>query len=817
MEGARPAGSYPTNAFADLTYTNYLGVENCVKHTVSPVLPWKSANVSYGFYLVDENGKPIVNQTTGETGSFANAVLLTDPVLYKEVMLNSTGEVDSSLVVKSDDVLPEGYELYDPNSGYTITIGSGTNDSNWSIDSSTSNNTTYVTGFNGSEYSNELTNNDKTISYTNTTVWFAIRLVIKCVPDAVVIDYGLPVDIQVLENDMFGNKGKLVGVGALDAELEKRVNKSERDTTELDSRFGKSSDGKHGSATFNAEDGLVRYTPTMGHLMMDTTDIFAYAVHYTGETVPGYYYGSVKVIPAANIYYEDTFLSFTNGSPNAKWEDLGTPVKGATQSEDRPGTYNLDKIDADNVYGYDPVYNTSRTYSLGAAKTVTVSAENNPTNDGTWPTVKFKFKGTGFDIISLTNNVTGTIFVEVAQNGTAVKRLVVDTYYGCTFNQDTQKWEVDPDSTDSLYQVPVMKVSDLDYGTYDVTITVQYSTYFDHGEDGKYEFIMDAVRIYNPAGVNGSNDKDANDAYKEDNEAYPFLKELRNMVIEAGVFNEKQRADGFVFVDGYAEAPMSNYEVGGPNNEVYLQKGQGIAFFLRSKTIPADVQIGAKLAFAESGVTGILNLNGSDLTLETATNMFYSIGKTLIWSDQPDENGYYVTQAPVLLFNEKSADGVIISLTDIKWTFATDPDAEKQELMLMSTFALAEESHARIRSALSLDVEQVPAFQPEKFEMSWLHDDVVEGEWAILTLRTSEDVERITVNGTELNRGRPRRGVVTWTYTMKAETIGTNVFEIFAYDAEGVASEPVVTQIHVQEVPPVIDWVIGWLKGIFGR
>jgi hypothetical protein len=32
-------------------------------------------------------------------------------------------------------------------------------------------------------------------------------------------------------------------------------------------------------------------------------------------------------------------------------------------------------------------------------------------------------------------------------------------------------WVIDPDASDSLYQVPVIKVENLAYGTYNVTIT----------------------------------------------------------------------------------------------------------------------------------------------------------------------------------------------------------------------------------------------------------------------------------------------------------------------------------------------------------
>ena len=73
LEGEAPAGSYNTNENADLFYLNWLD-HNVSLDVASPALPWKAATVSYGFYLVNEAGEPIVNQTSGMTGSFTQAV-----------------------------------------------------------------------------------------------------------------------------------------------------------------------------------------------------------------------------------------------------------------------------------------------------------------------------------------------------------------------------------------------------------------------------------------------------------------------------------------------------------------------------------------------------------------------------------------------------------------------------------------------------------------------------------------------------------------------------------------------------------------------
>jgi hypothetical protein len=217
MEGTRPAGSYETNEFATLYYDNYLG-NSCYLETVSPVLAWKSANVSYAFYLVDEQGNIIVNQTTGQTGTFAYKIAVTNPVVYGEILLNNTEQMQLiDVAAIAVNALPENYILYDEDAVYEITINSNSTGS-WDIKKGdVAVNSTYVTDFGGSDasrtYSNELNVDEIGLDYTHTVVWFAVLWKVQAMPDTVVVDYGLPVDISVLTNDMFGERGKLVGVG----------------------------------------------------------------------------------------------------------------------------------------------------------------------------------------------------------------------------------------------------------------------------------------------------------------------------------------------------------------------------------------------------------------------------------------------------------------------------------------------------------------------------------------------------------------------------------------------------------------------------
>lgn len=53
-------------------------------------------------------------------------------------------------------------------------------------------------------------------------------------------------------------------------------------------------------------------------------------------------------------------------------------------------------------------------------------------------------------------------------------------------------------SDGNYYQIPILKVTDLPYGTYTVTVKPVYSAAYDRQGDGSYDFIFDGVRIHNP-------------------------------------------------------------------------------------------------------------------------------------------------------------------------------------------------------------------------------------------------------------------------------------------------------------------------------
>ena len=677
-------GIYPTNTEATLHYTNYLDTK-CMKDTVSPELPWGSAVVRYAFYYVDESGKPIINLVSGQTGSFANRIAAVDPTQYMKPRFGSTVNINASELAEA-----YGLTLYDAASTYSVTAGSGMSDGSWSITKGTDKAaTTYVTGYSGSNFSNSTTATGANCS--NTTVWFAVVYRVGARDDTIVVDYGLPVTVNVLENDLLSmiNDKAIAGVASED-ERPKAEGTLLGSTTgvALASGFGTEKQGTYGKAvvTDNAR-GTIRYqlnktTENGKPVLMNGVETLAYAVRCpyvdsTGATVDTYYYANLTIIPATTVYYEDSFVNYSE-----EWT-VPDNNENPEQAQDRPGYNSNPQLDANNLYGYDPIYDDELAFSMNGYHKVTVNADTDSSNP---PSASFTFKGTGFDVISKTDSTSGLMIVQVTNSsGGLVKSLIVDTYYGYTYNNGI--WTPVPsEGTPGVWQVPVIKVSDLAYGEYTVTIKVIYNSSFNHTGSDSYTVYLDAIRIYDPA----KGDATAEAAYKSDGEANPDFVRFRDFVFSrSGVQNGTTYTfTGAIFIDGMGEvtAPAEDYSFNylnpSPNNEIYLTPGQGVYFRLMTDKDPSNARfmIGTKLAFGDSGKLALSQKNVStyvtdpwiELTLvndlSTTADMYYEL-KNISWSTTTiNEKTYYVSSD--LMFSNPATKGTssVISITNIKVT-----------------------------------------------------------------------------------------------------------------------------------------------------
>ena len=682
LEGEASAGSYETNKYAILSYDNYLG-NPCTKETVSPQMAWLSANVSYAYYLVNKAGQPV--NANGEVVTFANREVIVNPTNAGEIKLNSIVDVES-LKIASTGVLDDGsYALYDYAAEYELSVNSDATGA-WEITVGAGKPaTTYVTGFSSTvPFTNAITSTSEAdnYDYTHTTVWFAVVWEPRAVEDTVVIDYGLPVDVHVLTNDFFGDFGTLVGVAAGEVtNSDNNIQTNEVTATEAAGTFGTAEVIKPATGA-NESNSVIRYTLNESKgMQMNEPEVLTYSVDYTNTKLQnnnGFYYGSLTVIPATTVYYEDSFLTLT-GHGGAQWEQEGP--SNAVQDEDRPGDINFafdTVIDANNVYGYDSNYTNCSTHSLGSAAKINVS-------QGAYGTAEFTFYGTGFDVISMTSATTGIIVVDVYKDGEKYLSETVDTYYGykkVTAADGTVTWETTAsDDSNALYQIPVMKIGDgktteeLPYGKYTAKITATYVPFLDHNKtDTGYNFYLDAIRIYNPAGTtygnDGEIDKVIQDAYLADGEAYPEYFEVREQILSAKDFNASADAvaSGIVFIDGAIATPsIADYTSYGPNNEVYLAAGQAIAFDLVAD--PTGGLSKVQLALKSVGGTASAKVYATDGTtaldadITTATDMYYDITG--------------LNRKTVVIMND--GDSGILSITNLKATYTVDQPEEPAE------------------------------------------------------------------------------------------------------------------------------------------
>ena len=486
---------------------------------------------------------------------------------------------------------------------------------------------------------------------------------------------------------------------------------------------------------------------------------------------------SVTIIPATTVYYEDSFVDFYDAGSSAKktafTQTTESDAMGEWYVEGNANTtaeQALSKLGDKAIYGYDPAYNNSTMFSMDSAKKVTVNT------NGQYAQAKFTFKGTGFDVISLTNSDSGAISVSVYKDGERVRTNIVNNYYG--FRQDENgKWVVDPTAKDTLYQIPVMKVSGLNYGTYTVVIGVDYLDVFDTADKGKNSFWLDAIRIYDPMGVD-------NETYTKDDEGFPQYIKLRDAV--------KVGETKALFIDGAANATISEYNNFGPNNEVYLANGQAISFKLNIKpgTQIASVQIGAKSPNANDTNTASMVIGTQTQTIESATEMYYNITKAA-------KNGEQVTIT--------NNTGNILSLTNLKITYSAKGNVS---LAAMS----AEEQTSAVMMVRAMFAPPAPTvFEPETFTVSLKnYKDIYVREYIKVTVTTSDDVKYITVGDKRISRyddervwGGFRKGFVKtgkriWSYYVSFDTAGQQVISVVAYDADGLASEAVENTVNVK-------------------
>lgn len=335
-------------------------------------------------------------------------------------------------------------------------------------------------------------------------------------------------------------------------------------------------------------------------------------------------YESLTTIPASVVYYEDNFggIDYSKETESTV-ENIGGG-DGDYQDADQTGQY-----------GHDSSYEGEGTETSGGSVTkITVLNDEQ--------VASFKFRGTGFEIISRCSaQRSATIIARVYDaSGNQIRNIPVITEYDN--NGDDQ-------GSETIYQAPVISVNDLPAGDYTVRIFVNaranlegwkvtydsydaatgdvkytmtdangntYTKYYNI-TTGKSRFVdandkacnnpmleesflyIDGVRIFNPIeGVKDNNGNALDDAYL-DNEQGADILQIHDQ-IEAGKMTatevnaeEVKLGTGFSsfsenrnnnFIHGNKVDSIEAYSTIGPNNELYLDGlslTQALGFYVK--------------------------------------------------------------------------------------------------------------------------------------------------------------------------------------------------------------------------------------------
>lgn len=304
---------------------------------------------------------------------------------------------------------------------------------------------------------------------------------------------------------------------------------------------------------------------------------------------------------------------------------------------------------------------------------------------------------------------------------------------------------------------------------------------------------LDAFRVYQPLEL--ENEVNYADNEKRLNYA-PVYDYVKNSAELTGS-EVLQNSMVYVEYDGDTGiANIANYQKRGPQNEVYLTNGNYIGFALEGYTEGKTVMISAK-AVAGEPILGYLNSTGM-----VSQGISYDMKMTEMYYDVTACVQQYGTKHMLVLGNiAEAGTRSILSVSGIKLADGITP-------------ATSTQIAADIASLVTLAYQPVeePVFTPERFELRY-SGRALAGWFTSISVKTSTDVDHVSVyrladDGSLVpvrENMRPMNSLFTYfgwmdyyafSLTVRAPRRGmTDTYYIFAYDANGVASEPAIASI----------------------
>lgn len=307
---------------------------------------------------------------------------------------------------------------------------------------------------------------------------------------------------------------------------------------------------------------------------------------------------------------------------------------------------------------------------------------------------------------------------------------------------------------------------------------------------------LDAFRVYQPLDLESEANYAENEKGLEYAPVYDYVKNSADLTAEI-----TENSMVYVEYDGDTGiANIANYQKRGPQNEVYLTNGNYIGFALEGYTEGKTVMISAK-AVAGEPVLGYLDATALEgKTIDSGmkmTEMYYDVTAYVRRYDTK----YMLVLGNIAEAGTRTGTRSILSISGIKLAEGITP-------------ATSTQIAADIASLVTLAYQPVeePVFTPERFELRY-SGRALAGWFTSISVKTSTDVDHVSVyrladDGSLVpvrENMRPMNSLFTYfgwmdyyafSLTVRAPRRGmTDTYYIFAYDANGVASEPAIASI----------------------
>lgn len=306
---------------------------------------------------------------------------------------------------------------------------------------------------------------------------------------------------------------------------------------------------------------------------------------------------------------------------------------------------------------------------------------------------------------------------------------------------------------------------------------------------------LDAFRVYKPLADETK--------YVENEQGLAYAPVYDYVKNSADLIPDEITDNSMVYVEYDGDtgiASIANYQKRGPQNEVYLTNGNYIGFALEGYTEGKTVMISAK-AVAGEPILGYLNTNdvggkaiSSDMKM---TEMYYDVTACV----QQYGTKHMLVLGNIAEAGTRTGTRSILSVSGIKLANDITP-------------ATSTQIAADIASLVTLAYQPVeePVFTPERFELRY-SGRALAGWFTSISVKTSTDVDHVSVyrladDGSLVpvrENMRPMNSLFTYfgwmdyyafSLTVRAPRRGmTDTYYIFAYDANGVASEPAIASI----------------------